>query len=177
MAESNQEALLSSDQVVFKTKVKMILEAFREEVDDHREAINENTNELQTTNEYLGAVNEKLDKMAARLDELTLLVKGKKEETKLSFSPLTKREKEVFQTLFTLCEFAPYATYKEIARKLCITEPLAAQYVTNMVEKGIPVLKKYHEGKVYLKLDPVFRDLQAKENVIGLNSLLSNWVR
>lgn len=155
----------------------MILEAFREELDDHREAINETTNEVQTTNTYLDAVNDKLDKMASRLDELTLLVKGKKEERKISFSPLTKREKEVFQTLFTLCEFAPYATYREIARKLCITETLAAQYVTNIVEKGIPVLKKYHEGKVYLKLDSTFRDLQAKENVVGLNSLLSNWVR
>lgn len=165
------QVLQSSDQV------KKVLEAFREELDDHRSAINENTNEIQAGHEYFEALNNKLDKLSSRLDELTIIVKGKKEVSKFKFAPLTKREKEVFQTLFFLCELAPYATYREIARKLCTSESLTAQYITNMVEKGIPVMKKYHEGKVYLRIDPVFRDLQLKENIVGLNSLLSNWVR
>lgn len=167
------QILQSSDQVDFRK----VLEAFREELDDHREAINENTNEIQAGHEYFEALNNKLDKLSARLDELTLLVKGKKENRQFQFSPLTKREKDVFQTLFFLCELAPYSTYKEVARRLGLSEALVAQYVTNMIEKGIPVLKKYHENKVFLKIEPSFRDLQLKENIVGLNSLLSNWVR
>ncbi|MBW2969382.1 hypothetical protein KY304_02095 [Candidatus Woesearchaeota archaeon] len=164
------QVLQSSDQV------KNVLEAFREELDDHRSAINENTNEIQASHEYFEALNNKLDKLSARLDELTIFVKGKKEVSKFKFAPLTKREKEVFQTLFFLSELAPYVTYREIARKMCSSESLIAQYVTNMVEKGIPIMKKYHTGKVYLKLDPEFHDLQVKENIVGLNSLLSNWM-
>jgi len=167
------DILQSSDRGVFK----QVLEAFREELDDHRTSINENTNEIQASYEYFEALDKKLDTLSARLDELTLLVKGKKEGKKFSFSPLTKREKEVFQALFFLVELAPFTTYREIARKVCMTDALVAQYVTNMIEKGIPVLKKYYEGKVYLKLDPGFRDLQLKENVVGLNSLLLNWAR
>lgn len=169
----NQAFLQSSNQVDFRK----VLEAFREELDDHREAINENTNEIQAGHEYFESLSNKLDKMSSRLDELTMIVKGKKDGKAFQFSPLSKREKEVFQALFFLCELAPYATYREIARRLCISEVLAAQYVTNMIEKGIPILKKYHENKVFLKLEPAFRDLQLKENVVGLNSLLSNWVR
>ncbi|MBN1645387.1 hypothetical protein JW851_05130 [Candidatus Woesearchaeota archaeon] len=165
------EVLLESSQV------KNVLEAFREELDDHREAINQNTNEIQAGHEYFEALNNKLDKLSARLDELSLLVKGKKDDKIFNFSPLTKREKEVFQALLLLCEMAPYATYKEIARRLCSTDSLVAQYVTNMIEKGVPILKKYHENKVFLKIDSVFRDLQLKNNVLKIDSLLSNWVR
>lgn len=167
----NQAILQSSDQV------SSVLEAFREELDDHRDAINENTNEIQASHEYFEALNNKLDKLSARLDELTLLVKGKKEDKVFNFSPLTKREKEVFQVLLLLCEMAPYAAYREIARRICITDALVAQYVTSMIEKGIPIVKKYHENKVFLKIDSEFRDLQLKKNVLKIDSLLSNWVR
>jgi hypothetical protein len=177
LTDRNQEILLSSDQVVFKSRVKLILGSFREELDDHRTAINENTNEIQTTHEYLEALNNKLDNFSARLDELTLIIKGKKDEKTFKFSPLTKREKEVFQAFFHLSEFAPYVTYREIARNLCISEGLVAQYITNMIEKGIPVKKKYYEGKVYFKLEREFRDLQIKKNVLKLNSLLTGWAR
>ncbi|MBD3361633.1 winged helix-turn-helix transcriptional regulator [Candidatus Woesearchaeota archaeon] len=163
--------LQSSDQV------NSVLEAFREELDDHREAINENTNEIQASHEYFEALNNKLDKLSARLDELTLLVKGKKEDKNFNFSPLTKREKEVFQTLLLLCEMAPCTTYREIARRLAMSDALVAQYITNMIEKGIPIVKKYYENKVFLKIDPDFRDLQLKQNVLKIDSLLTNWVR
>jgi DNA-binding NarL/FixJ family response regulator len=159
------------------SQVKNVLEAFREELDDHRESINENTNEIQASHEYFEALNNKLDNLSERLDELTLLVKGKKEGKNFNFSPLTKREKEVFQALLILSEMAPYVTYREIARRLAITDSLVAQYVTNMIEKGIPILKKYHENKVFLKIDKDFRDLQLKKNVLKIDALLSNWVR
>ena len=49
--------------------------------------------------------------------------------------------------------------------------------VTGMIQKGVPVLKRYDGSVVFLKLDPAFRELQAKKNVIGLNALLTGWLR
>ena len=153
-----------------------ILESIREERDDHRTAINENTNELQANHEYIRSVEEKLDKIHARLEELFLLL-GKSSESKLDIQPLTKKEQEVFQALYVVGEGVPYVSYKQLARKLGTSEALISGFVTNLIEKGVPVVKKYDSGQAFVQLEPKFRQKQAKEVVIGLNSLLSHWMQ
>jgi biotin operon repressor len=156
--------------------VQSILEGIREELDDHREAINENTNELQSNHEYIRSVDEKLDKLHARIEELFLLL-GKSTETKVQIQPLTKKEQEVFQALYLIGEGVPFVSYKQLARKLGSSEALISGFITNIVEKGVPVLKKYDSGQAFVQLEPKFRQKQAKEVVIGLNSLLSHWLQ
>jgi biotin operon repressor len=156
--------------------VQSILEGIREELDDHREAINENTNELQSNHEYIRSVDEKLDKLHARIEELFLLL-GKSTETKVQIQPLTKKEQEVFQALYLIGEGVPFVSYKQLARKLGSSEALISGFITNLVEKGVPVLKKYDSGQAFVQLEPKFRQKQAKEVVIGLNSLLSHWLQ
>jgi biotin operon repressor len=168
-----QAVLVDSDRVSFQ----QVLQQVQEELDDHRQAINENTDEVQANHSYLMALEEKLDKLHARVEELILLVAGKREEQKLEVKPLTPREKEVFQALYIVGETQPWVSYAQLARKLCITENLVSGFITNLVEKGVPVLKKYDAGKAFVQLEPKFRQKQAKEVVIGLNSLLSNWIR
>ena len=176
MKETKQEVLLTSDDVLFKTNLSQVLEAVREELDDHRESINENTTEIQTNHEFLAQLDEKIDKLTARIDELTLLVKGQPEEKRVRIKALTRREKEVFRALYELGSTRPFITYKEISRYLSISEALVAQYVANIVEKGVPLTKRYSSNRVYLNLERTFREKQAKHCVIGVNTLLSHWV-
>ena len=149
----------------------------REELDDHRLAINENTDELSATNEFTNELSQRLDKLTERVDELTLLIKGQKEEKQFSIQPLTNREKEVFHTLYVLTESQPYASYEQIARKMLTSKGIVMDTLTSMALKGVPILKKLDGTTVFLKLDQDFRQVQAKQNVIGLNSLLTSWIQ
>lgn len=172
-----QELLLSSDADVFRQQLSVVLACMRDELDDHRLAVNENTDELSATNEFVSELSRKLDKISERLDELTLLVKGKSEDKQFQIQPLTGKEKEVFQALYVLTESQPYASYDQIARKALMPKSVVMDLSTSMLEKGVPIVKKLDGTMVFLKLDSEFRQLQAKKNVIGLNSLLSAWVR
>ena len=172
-----KQTVLQTDSHGAQLAIQGILESMREELDDHREAINENTNELQANHEYIHSVEEKLDKIQARLEELFLIVGGKPAEQKVEIQPLTKREQEVFQALYIVGESIPYVSYKQLARKLGISDALISGFVTNLIEKGVPIVKKYDDGQAFVQLDPRFRQKQAKEVVIGLNSLLSHWIQ
>ncbi len=172
-----QELLLSSDADVFRQELSVVLSCMREELDDHRLAVNENTDELAATNEFLNELSRKLDKLAERVDELTLHVKGRKEEKKFQIEPLTNKEKEAFQALYVLTESQPYASYEHVARRTMLAKGVVMDLVTCMIQKGVPVVKKLDGTTVFLKLEQEFRQLQAKNNVIGLNSLLTAWAR
>jgi len=171
-----QEVLLSSDAVVFRQQLSTVLACMREELDDHRLAVNENTDELAATNEFMNELSRRVDKLAERIDELTLLIKGPQSEKKFDIQPLNCKEKEVFHALYVLTESQPYASYEQVARKTLLTKGIVMDLVTSMIQKGVPVLKKLDGTTVFLKLDFDFRQLQAKKNVVGLNSLLSAWV-
>lgn len=173
MNAKGQRFLVDTDSAQFRHALAEI----REELDDHRQAINENTDEVQANHAYLAALEEKLDKLHARVEELILLVTGKKDEKTYAIAPLTKREKEVFQALYVLGEAQPWVGYAPLARRLCTTEQLVAGFLTNLVEKGVPILKKYDAGKAFVQLAQEFRQKQAKDVVIGMNSLLSHWMR
>ena len=170
-----QELLLSSDAPELRQQISTVLECMREELDDHRLAINENTDELVATNEFMNELGRRLDKLTERVDELTLLIKGQKEEKQFSIQPLTGKEKEIFHALYVLTESQPYASYEQVARKTLLTKGIVMDQITSMIQKGVPVLKKLDGTKVFLKLDQEFRQLQAKKNVIGLNALLTSW--
>lgn len=171
-----QEVLLSSDAPVLRQQISTVLECMREELDDHRLAINENTDELVATNEFTNELSRRLDKLTERVDELTLLIKGQKEQKSFDIQPLSNREKEVFHALYVLTESQPYASYEQVARKTCLTRGIVMDTLTSMALKGVPILKKLDGTTVFLKLDSDFRQLQAKQNIIGLNSLLTAWL-
>lgn len=171
-----QEVLLSSDAPVLRQQISTVLECMREELDDHRLAINENTDELSATNEFTNELSRRLDKLTERVDELTLLIKGQKEEKQFSIQPLTAKEKEVFHALYVLTESQPYASYEQIARKVLTSKGIVMDTLTSMALKGVPILKKLDGTTVFLKLDQDFRQVQAKQNIIGLNSLLTAWI-
>jgi hypothetical protein len=162
-------------------KVNDAFEQIKEQFEDHLETINENTNEIQSNFEYLCELDRKIDKLSERIDELNNILKkqnGEKvEEKTFKLQPLTTKEKEVFYALYILTENKRYVTYKEIAKRVSYSQNLVASYITNLVEKGIPVVKKYANRIAYLSLDCKFREIQAKENIVGVNTLLTHWMR
>ena len=158
--------------------VSDVLAKVREELDEHREVINENTNEITLNQEFLNELSCKIDKLTERIDELTLLIKcGAQTATQeWKIQPLTTREKEVFQALYVQSEERNNAvTYKELSSKLKTSEASVASFIASFVAKGIPLVKRYSSGRAYIGLDQAFRHAQAKDNIVGVNTLLTYW--
>ena len=144
----------------------------KDELEDHLTAINENTNEIQSNYEFLCGIDQKLNKLVERLDKMELFLgkQGMEIEQKQQFKPirLSKREQEVFLILYTLEEVKGPVTYLDIARKVCLTEDIVAAYISNMIQKGVPITKRYIANEAHLSLNPSFKALQAKENILQI---------
>jgi len=152
-------------------KLKLAVTDIQEEFEDHLQAINENTSEIQSNYEYLCDLDRKVTKLNERMDEIFIVLSkltGKKLKKAAKYEdidPLTTMEKNVFLNLYT--EDQPL-TYSELAKKMNMPISLARQYVTNLLEKGIPIQKKYLQQRPYIYLDPKFRNLQAKKNILKI---------
>ncbi|MBW2989221.1 hypothetical protein KY358_02775 [Candidatus Woesearchaeota archaeon] len=144
----------------------------RDEFEDHLTAINQNTSEIQANYELICNIDQKLNKISERLDKLDLFLQkhGMDVEEKQQFKPisLTRREQEIFLVLYTLEEVKGPVTYLDIARKVCLPEDIVSSYVSNMVRKGIPILKRYKANEAHLTLNKQFKARQAKENILQI---------
>lgn len=145
----------------------------RHEFEEHLQAINENTNEICANYEYMCELESKLDKLSERADQIQMYLQlnSNISVAKRSFDVkrLDRKEQEVFLVIYTLEEEKGSLTYEDIAKRLNISEHLAANYVTSIIEKGVPILKRYINSKPYLRLEPEFKTLQAKENILQLS--------
>ncbi len=162
-----------------KKAIKAELTKIRQESEEHLQAINENTNEISANYEYISELESKLEKVSERVDQLQLSLQGSSKTTlltrtnptrdKFSVKKLNRREQDVFLVIYTLEEEKGSLTYGDIAKKLNISIQLAGEYVTSLIEKGVPIIKRYMNSKPYLKLDPEFKTLQTKENILQLS--------
>ncbi len=141
--------------------------------DEHLEAINANTNEIQSNYAYLCELDAKLEKIKERMDQMQIFLQKTQgfmaeENKKFEVSPLTQNEKRVFLVLYTLDEEKGNVSYRDLARNLGMTEELVCDYINNMVSKGVPVIKRYVNNKPFLKLNPDFKRMQTKENILKI---------
>lgn len=165
-----------SDVEKLKQRFEAALQGVREEFDDHREAINDNTAEIEANYELMCRLDSKLDKVSEELEELKLtfaqLVRApnahNNQATQLQHIELTRMEKEIFLILYTASEDAAI-NYKELAKCLKESEFLIRGYVTNMMEKGVPIIKRYRNDVAVLSLPSTFKELQAKRNIVRLD--------
>jgi len=158
-----------------KQELKEDLSSVKAEFEEHLQAINENTNEIQSNYEYLCDIDGKLDKLSERIDKIQLFLKSNSSyvdegEKIFEVRPLTRTEKEVFIVLYALEDEQGVVSYLDIARKTGLQYNLISNYITSMIEKGIPIMKRYIHNKPYLKLDQEFKTLQAKENLLMIDS-------
>lgn len=140
----------------------MTHELIRQELDEHLSAINENTAEIQAVFDYLQELEVKVERLCQRLDQLQL------GQEKIMDKPLalTHLEKKVFLALYT--EETPLS-YQEIAVKCNLPVSLIPDCLSALVSKGIPLQRSFYTEKLFLKIDPKFKELQAKENLLNLS--------
>ncbi len=140
------------------------LDIIKKILEDHLCSINENTTEIQALFDYLQELEIKWDKISQRLDNLQLnqgqLI------PKPIISPLNQMERKVFLTLYT--EEIPLS-YKEIALKADLSLALIPECISALISKGIPFHRSLFNNQLFLKLEPAFKELQAKENLVNLS--------
>lgn len=154
--------------------IKRAFESVKQEFEEHLQAINENTTEIQSNYEHIFQSDSKIDKLAERLDKIELFLQkqasfASEGSRQFDVKPLTKTEQEIFMVLYALEDDKGLVSYHDIYRRTEISENLVGNYISSMIEKGIPIAKKYFNGKPYLKLDEQFKQLQAKENILSID--------
>ena len=163
--------------------LKKYFDKIKEEFEEHLDTINANTNEIHSNYEYLCELDSKMDKLNEKLDETLMFIQHltnkpvKKYKKTFKIAPLTRREKEIFLALYTLEQNKEPVTYTKIAEFLALTTFIVQNYITNLIEKGIPIQKSYNQKGVFIRINPEFRELQAKNNIVGINEPLSKRVQ
>ncbi len=145
--------------------LKRAFAKIRAEMDEHLESINQNTNEVQRCYEYLAELDARLRALSERFDELQSSV-----DEPVPGTPLTAREQEVFMLLYTRDDPVPASM---IARRLGFGISMAERFVKSLIVKGIPVREVLCEHDVRYTLDARFKELQARENVVGITEALT----
>ena len=136
----------------------------RQQLEEHLSAINENTSEIQALFDYLQDIETKMDRLAQRLDQLQLGQENQVE--KKMITSLNQIEKKVFLALYT--EETP-VSYKEIAVKANLPLALIPECISSLCDKRIPFQRSFYNDTLFLKLDPQFKEAQARENLINLS--------
>lgn len=144
----------------------------KREFDDHLGAINQNTSEIQSLYDFLSELDRRIEKLNERVDELQMYVNPEQEE--VPKIQLTLREQEVFVTLYAA---GGAVSVKDIGRRLGFTTEMVNKYVYNMISKGVPVLRSQEQGDMFIDLNPDFRTLQAKQNVVQVDEGIRRQVR
>jgi len=156
-----------------KKDVNVLVKGIREEFEDHLDSINKNTEEISYHFDYLKHIESRIDKFEEKLENLQMQFSRFSgihlvEDTDFSDVKLDEEEKRIFLFLYT-CPSDKLISYKDVAKSLRISEFLVRGYVTNLIEKGIPVRKRCVNNEVLLELDSRFKELQAKKNIIKVD--------
>ena len=160
------------DVTILRNELKEVFSKIKEEFDDHLESINQNTIEVQSLFEYISRMNDKLDKLSSRIDGIEGISKGRHEKggkEEILTIVLTREEEEVFALLLSNAKRNALATYDIISEKLGITPVFAANIVTGLLEKGIPVEKRLLNGSVLVELSRGFSEKSIKYNIVTID--------
>ncbi len=150
--------------------LKKSVDDLKEQTEDHLQAINESTNEIHSNYEYFLEIESKLNKLAERVDEISMLIGLNQNQKTKELPKLTTVEKEVFLALYSLCEEKEYTTYREISKAVKLSETLIMNYITILIEKGVPIIKSYSNDITKLKLSSYFKTLQTKKDILKINA-------
>jgi len=147
-----------------KEQIKSAFKTVQEEFEDHLDAINENTHELQHQHDAISQLNRKISKLNERMDELQLMVKQvyiDKRDISLNFD-----EQKIFILLYT--HENGFLSFDEIVAKTNFSPDYCRGLVNTMLDKGVGLIREIMDGKLFFKLNPHFRAMQAKENVVDI---------
>ncbi len=140
------------------------LNNLQQALEEHLTAINENTTEIQALFDYLHELEIKHEKLAQRLDRLQL--SHTKVLRKQALLPLNHTEKKIFMALYT--DDTPLS-FIELAERSGVPLALLPECISALSNKGIPFVRSFVNTQMFVKLDPEFKELQAKENVVNVS--------
>ena len=159
---------------LFDFELKATLKNIKNELDEHLDAINENTSEIQTSYGCMNERHDKLEKLTERIEAIEIFLQehGNFNAVEKSFEikPLTKTEQHVFLVIYALEDEKGLVSYADIIRKTGLSGYVVSEYIARLVEKGIPLMKKYLNNIPYIKLNPEFKRIQAKENILCIDT-------
>ena len=89
---------------------------------------------------------------------------------------LSYEEKKVFLAIYKYSTSKTFVSYSDIARRLGLPISLVRFYVTNLIEKNVPIVKKYRNREVLVSLEEEFREQQAKENIVNINETITRYI-
>jgi hypothetical protein len=151
----------NTDSFIDGANLKEEFNKVRQALEEHLNSINDNSNEIQALFDYLQEMDAKFEKLCQRLDNLQL-----EATSKPLISPLNKEERKVFLALYT--EETPLS-FVEIAVKANLPKSIVPDCVSALTNKGIPLQRSFYNDRLFLKLDPNFKEMQAKENLINVS--------
>lgn len=150
--------------------MRKAFKAVKTELDDHLESVNQNTSEIQANQGLVTELDAKVEKLSERLDELELIINP--EKAKKIDAKLTPREQEVFMTLYV----GKAMSYSQIAKLLGFTDDMVSMYILNLISKGVPIHRELINDVLVFRLDPEFKDLQARRNVLEIDPRIAKQV-
>lgn len=157
----------------FLANLKQSFSRIKEEFNNHLDSINANTNEISSNYENILELEMKIDKLSEKLDDIYMMLSEEdvsvRQKTPAKID-LNLREQELFMLLYE--KNGDLLDYRKISRTLGLTENLIEKTVSAMAMKGVPIIKRYVDEKVYLLLDTEFRNLQAKQNIIPIKDVI-----
>ena len=158
----------------FDFELKVTLKNIKKELNGHLDAINENTSEIQTSFGCMNEINDKLEKLAERVEAIEIFLQQYSNfdaiEKSFEVKPLTKTEQHVFLVIYALEDEKGLVSHADICRKTGLPSYVVSEYIARLVEKGIPLMKKYVNNIPYIRLNPEFKRIQAKENILCIDT-------
>jgi len=158
----------------FDFELKFTLNNIKKELNGHLDAINENTCEIQSSYGCMNEVNNKLEKLTERVESVEIFLQQHSNfnaiEKSFDVQPLTRTEQHVFLVIYALEDESGLVSHSDICKKTGLPSYVVSEYIARLSEKGIPLMKKYVNNKAYIRLDPAFKAIQAKENILMIDT-------
>jgi hypothetical protein len=169
-----------------KKKIKKAFTNVKEELSEHLDTINSNTHEIQSNTCYVQHLEKKIDKLTERVDYIYMCLSellGKKDkefynacEEDFNILRLTKREQDFFLLIYDSDEKG-YITIDRMSKMSGYGHDDIKTYISRLISKGIPITKKHTDSDIKIFLDPNFKELQTKKNILNISSKIFKKVR
>ncbi len=158
-------------------KIKDAFSKVKTEMDEHRESINANTNEIQTMYEYICKLESQIESMKERFDEMSMFYattgspRDLKEE-EYSLRSAEDNEKEAFLALYSSSEH--HCALSDLARRIGRDVDQTTTLFQSLANKGVPIKLYSVNNEKFLYLDPEFKGLQAKHNIMEISQSMAH---
>ncbi|MFH1589940.1 MAG: hypothetical protein ABIB43_05220 [archaeon] len=157
-----------------KNNLRGAFESIKDEMDVHLDSINQNTNEIQGNYTHITDIEAKVDKLSDKIDEIQMQLNPNSILQNFDDISLSKREQEVFMSIYTEED---RISIVGLAKKLGLTLEMCELVLSRIKAKGIPLVKQLVNEEILVSLDYDFKDLQARKNILRIDTTVSQIIR